>query len=92
VSLVSIKIPERCQLENIVSRAILNASAEFVSGEQVIIRPAHPGGDFSAGTTPTHLNSLPSPTTIPPGHRLREAAKNVQEQVMRENIPDSETK
>ncbi len=74
------------ELENIVSRAILKASAEFVSGEQVIIRPAHLGGDLSAGMNPTHLNSQPSSTAIPPGYTLREATKNFQRQVIKSAV------
>lgn len=71
------------ELENIVSRAILKASAEYVSGEHVIIRPAHLGADLSAGKDDTHLNPQPASIAKPPGHTLREVTKNFQRQVIK---------
>ena len=70
------------ELENIVSRAILKASAGYVSGEQVIIRPAHLGGDFSNEVSHTHPVFQPSLPKIATGYSLREATKNFQRQLI----------
>jgi anaerobic nitric oxide reductase transcription regulator len=70
------------ELENVLSRAILKASAEFTAGEQVIIRPAHLGSDFSNGMNHTHPDSQPSLPKISPGYSLREATKNFQRQLI----------
>jgi anaerobic nitric oxide reductase transcription regulator len=71
------------ELENIVSRAILKASAEYVSGAQVIIRPAHLGSDLSAGQADPQFNPQPSSIALPPGPTLREATKNFQRQMIK---------
>jgi len=71
------------ELENILSRAILKASAEYESGEHVIIRPAHLGGDLSPGKDDAPLDPQPPPIPKAPGHTLREATKNFQRRVIK---------
>jgi anaerobic nitric oxide reductase transcription regulator len=74
------------ELENILSRAILKASAEYIPGEHVIVRPAHLGSDLSADMRHAHPNSQPTSTIIPPGDTLREATKNFQRQVIKSTL------
>ena len=70
------------ELENLLSRAVLKASAEYTPGEQVIVSPVHLGGDLSSGENHEHLDSQPSPFKIPSGYSLREATKNFQRQTI----------
>lgn len=71
------------ELENILSRSILKASAEFPPGEQVIVNPIHLGDDLLSTKKLAQLDFQPSPPPLPSGYSLREATKNFQRQVIR---------
>jgi anaerobic nitric oxide reductase transcription regulator len=74
------------ELENILSRAVLKASAEHTHGQQVIIRPAYLGNDLASGIKHKHLEFQPSSLAIPSGYSLREATKNFQRQVIKSTL------
>jgi anaerobic nitric oxide reductase transcription regulator len=71
------------ELENILSRGILKASAEYIHGEQVIVSPAHLGDDLASGIKHKHLDFQPSLLALSSGYSLREATKNFQRQVIK---------
>jgi anaerobic nitric oxide reductase transcription regulator len=71
------------ELENLLSRAVLKASAEYTPGEQVIVSPVHLGEDLSSGKIHANLGSQPSPFAIPSGYSLREATKDFQRQTIK---------
>jgi anaerobic nitric oxide reductase transcription regulator len=71
------------ELENILSRAVLKASAEYQPGEQVIVSPVHLGNDLSSGQKQVHITSQSSSSAIPTGYSLREATKNFQRQTIK---------
>jgi anaerobic nitric oxide reductase transcription regulator len=71
------------EFENLLSRAVLKASAEYTPGEQVIVNPVHLGDDLSSGKKHVHSDSRPSPLAIPSGYSLREATKNFQRQAIK---------
>ncbi|MCB2147855.1 MAG: nitric oxide reductase transcriptional regulator NorR [Deltaproteobacteria bacterium] len=71
------------ELENLLSRAVLKASAECTPGEQVIVNPVHLGDDLSSGKIQAHHDSKASTHTILSGYSLREATKNFQKQTIK---------
>ncbi len=70
------------ELENLLSRSILKASAEFPPGEQVVVNSGHLGDDLSANPRIVQLDSQASPLPLPSGYSLREATKNFQRQLI----------
>ncbi len=70
------------ELENILSRSILKASAEFTPGDQVIVNPGHLGDDLSSVPNLPQRDFQSSPPPMPSGYSLREATKNFQRQVI----------
>jgi anaerobic nitric oxide reductase transcription regulator len=71
------------ELENILSRSILKASADYPPGAPVIVSPANLGDDLAATQQPARLHFQPPPPPLPSGYTLREATKNFQIQVIR---------
>ena len=71
------------ELENLLSRAVLKASAESIPGDQVIVNPVHLGEDLSSGKNHAHFDSQLPPLAIPSGYSLREATKNFQRQTIK---------
>ncbi len=70
------------ELENILSRSILKASAEFSPGEQVVVSPSHLGDDLSSTPEIAQHDFQPSASPLPAGYSLREATKNFQRQLI----------
>jgi anaerobic nitric oxide reductase transcription regulator len=71
------------ELENVLSRAVLKASAGYHPGEQVIVSPVHLGNDLSSGQKQAHMAVQSSSAAIPAGYSLREATKNFQRQTIK---------
>lgn len=71
------------ELKNLLSRAILKASAENIPGTQVIVSPTHLGEDLSFGRDHLQFDSQPFPSSMPLGYSLREATKNFQRQIIK---------
>ena len=70
------------ELENILSRSILKASAEFPPGEQVVVNQGHLGDDLSSIPIMAQIDPQPSSQPLPSGYSLREATKRFQRQVI----------
>jgi anaerobic nitric oxide reductase transcription regulator len=70
------------ELDNILSRAILKASAEIPVEEPVVVSPRHLGDDLSSPLNIAHTDAEPSLHPLPSGYSLREATKQYQRQVI----------
>jgi len=70
------------ELENVLSRSILKASAEFKPGDQVMVHPSHLGDDLSPAPNRPQGDIQPSVPSLPSGYSLREATKIFQRQVI----------
>jgi anaerobic nitric oxide reductase transcription regulator len=78
------------ELENIVSRAVLKASTEYLREETVVVEPAHLGSDFSAESIQPQ-RSIPEPaSSLCEGRSLREAVEDFQRELVTMSVANND--
>jgi anaerobic nitric oxide reductase transcription regulator len=71
------------ELENIISRAVLKASAGLPRGRPVMIRPSHLGSDLSADNSAPPPQARQSATQFSKGFSLQAETRNFQRRTIR---------
>jgi len=78
------------ELENLISRAILKASAEVQKGRQIEIRPEHLGSEFVKDIISELSLDRDAESPTQTGISLREATKNYQKSFIRQAIKNND--